>query len=163
MLFFFLENSNWYMCHYRTCKVTKWYRIQDDLHECQINDLCMKMHLYVRRRCRVAKSYADTTWINECFASVHAVFVIQCVHVFNRFRFSGSAMLMDGLWSLYWLSHTCQMWQSSEVNSQGHRGEELKAGCDDFLALAQPSTSAHQHISVVKGARIVHNGSVREC
>lgn len=40
------------------------------------------------------------------------------------------------------------------MNSQGHRGEKLKAGCDDFLALAQPSTSAHQHISTVKGVDI---------
>ena len=49
------------------------------------------------------------------------------------------------------------------MNSRGHRGEELKAGCDDFLALAQPSASAHQHISVVKGVDTLHNGWAREC
>ncbi|KAA8590656.1 hypothetical protein FQN60_014590, partial [Etheostoma spectabile] len=45
----------------------------------------------------------------------------------------------------------------------GHRGEKLKAGCDDFQAVARPSTSTQQHISLVKGVDIVHRGWVREC
>lgn len=68
----------------------------------------------------------------------------------------------DGFGSLSRPNHTCQMQQSSGVNSQGHRGEKLKAICDDFLALAQPSSSAHQLIFMVKGTDIVHKGLVRE-
>lgn len=50
------------------------------------------------------------------------------------------------------------------MNSQGHRGEKLKACCYDSLALTQPSTSARQHISVVKGVDNVSTwGWVREC
>ena len=54
------------------------------------------------------------------------------------------------------------MWQGGEVNSQGYRGEKLKANSDDFLPIAKPSTSAHQHSYVVKGVDIVHNSWVRK-
>lgn len=91
----------------------------------------------------------QTGWVNALpLPMQHLLFsVCACVCVFDKFRVSGSAIWVDGMWSLHWLSHTCQRWQSSEVNSQGRRGEELKASCDDFLALAQPSTSAHQQPS----------------
>lgn len=50
------------------------------------------------------------------------------------------------------------------MNSQGHtRGEKLKADHDEFLALTQPSTSAHPHVFMVKGVDIMHKGWVREC
>lgn len=49
------------------------------------------------------------------------------------------------------------------MNSQGHtRGEKLKADHDEFLALTQPSTSAHPHVFMVKGVDIMHKDWVRE-
>lgn len=69
-------------------------------------------------------------------------------------------MVLEGNADLFLL---CLMWQSSGGrNYQEFRVEKLKANSDDFQAVTEPSSSAHQDVSVVKDVAIVLGESVFE-
>lgn len=132
--------------------------------ESQINDLCMKMHIYVRCKCRAAKLYSDTNWISKCFAFAHAAFVIQCVcvcfwQVQIQWQCHISGWNVEFALTKSYLSAVTKQW--SELPGTQRWGVEGQlwwlSGSRSAINIRSPAA-----ISVVKGVRIVHNGLVRE-
>lgn len=125
--------------------------------ECKINDLCMKMHIYVRCKCKAAKSYPDTSWIHECWWTWgYSVCYSVCMLGFNC---GSSVILIDGFWSLYWLVRCDKVmkWTPGDTEVRSWRPALMTF----WLSLS------HQHpltgTFLWWRAYMVHEGRVREC